>query len=372
MKPNYNQEISTRTFIPLSLLCLIMLGLWPAATTSLAQTNPAPKPPDIPAMIKSSDPAKQKEGLTLLNTRLNSLGKSIQRDTLNDWLRALDEAHLDADAADLAARALPLFRGRDNAVVISLLARRALASLQAGRKEDALAFLQEASGLEFNSTLTTLANPRLMESLIRADLLPQCLETLDKGSLAQSADVGILERALTLRAQYLLAANKPQEALATAKSLFNVSSMAGTENALRILAKCLQTAYPENRDLLVQFRDQQLAGADTSAATRPSPTKSSVLASIKIDPTPYAKALPKDLEPFPTEEDFNKLTRMGNLLLILDRPQDAKPWFEQAYRVAGEKQLSSATESLARVLKAEDGAIGRANAFALSLRPKKM
>lgn len=44
-------------------------------------------------------------------------------------------------------------------------------------------------------------------------------------------------------------------------------------------------------------------------------------------------------------------------------------WFEQAYKVAEKSHLAAATESLARTMKAEDGAIGRANAFLLSLRP---
>ena len=39
-------------------------------------------------------------------------------------------------------------------------------------------------------------------------------------------------------------------------------------------------------------------------------------------------------------------------------------------KAAPEKEQAKATENLARVMKAEDGTVGRANAFVLSLRPK--
>lgn len=56
---------------------------------------------------------------------------------------------------------------------------------------------------------------------------------------------------------------------------------------------------------------------------------------------------------------------------MADKPKDAKGAFERAYAVAPDKQLAQATENIARAMKAEDGTIGRANSWILSLKPAK-
>jgi hypothetical protein len=89
-----------------------------------------------------------------------------------------------------------------------------------------------------------------------------------------------------------------------------------------------------------------------------------VLRGIKVDPAPYAAAIKTQ-----TQDDYNGWTGLGNLFLLSDNPADAKAAFEKAYALAPDNQLPPATESLARVIKAQDCTIGRANAFILSLRP---
>ena len=48
---------------------------------------------------------------------------------------------------------------------------------------------------------------------------------------------------------------------------------------------------------------------------------------------------------------------------------EAKQCFEAAYPLASEKEQAKAAESLARVMKAEDGTVGRPNVYVISLRP---
>jgi len=57
------------------------------------------------------------------------------------------------------------------------------------------------------------------------------------------------------------------------------------------------------------------------------------------------------------------------VLLEADKLAEAKQCFEAAYLLAGERHQPKAAESLARVMKAEDGTVGRANAYVMSLRP---
>jgi len=78
-----------------------------------------------------------------------------------------------------------------------------------------------------------------------------------------------------------------------------------------------------------------------------------------VDGSPYAAAIQQY-----TGADYGSLLSLGDLLLLADRAKEAQPVFERAYAVAGEKDLAAATESIARCMRAEDGAIGRANAWA--------
>lgn len=85
----------------------------------------------------------------------------------------------------------------------------------------------------------------------------------------------------------------------------------------------------KDRALLDRFRDEQVAGT-TPAATQPAASKPSILSTVKVDGVIYLKPLGDDLLPSPFDEEFGKLTRAGNLLLIADRPRDAKIWLARA------------------------------------------
>jgi len=118
-----------------------------------------------------------------------------------------------------------------------------------------------------------------------------------------------------LRIKALLAQNKNAEALVAAKGLFNVASMTGTADALQKIAQCLELVHPDDRMLLKRFKLQQMAGAATQPTSQPIESDGpDVMASIKIDPTPYAARI-KEL----TDKDYITLISKGKLLLLAGR-----------------------------------------------------
>ncbi len=121
-----------------------------------------------------------------------------------------------------------------------------------------------------------------------------------------------------LRIKALLAQNKNAEALAAAKALFNVASMATTADALQKIAQCLELVHPDDRMLIKRFKLQQMAGATTQPSTQSAesdgPDRGGVMASIKIDPAPYAARI-KEL----TDKDYVTLASKGKLLLLAGR-----------------------------------------------------
>ncbi len=201
--------------------------------------------------------------------------------------------------------------------------------------------------------------------------------------LVSANDTGVVEQLEKLRVQALLAADKTAEAQAEARALYNVASMKGTAEAIRLVAQTLKSDPTRQR----KFKDEQLAGevvvtdtaraADAAGAAVLSAGElmkagaagggSPVLAGIPLGGTAYAARI-KALEAL--EETFGNLTALGNLYLLAGDPDKARDAFERAYAISADKELPAATESLARAMKAKDGTVGRANAWILSLRPK--
>lgn len=175
------------------------------------------------------------------------------------------------------------------------------------------------------------------------------------------------------RVKALLALGKSEEALQAAKSLFNVTSMSGTSEAILLLAECLNAARPKDKESFNKFREEQMAGATAASADASAPEavrsgkgmRSTILDSIKIDTKQYDDALAKM-----TGEDYQGLMARGNLLLMADRVKDAREIFERMYSLASASELVDASEALARTIRAEDGTIGRANSWVSAIKPK--
>ncbi|HEY8667711.1 MAG TPA: hypothetical protein VIL86_13680 [Tepidisphaeraceae bacterium] len=278
---------------------------------------------------------------------------------IGTWVNSLRAAKLYAEAADIAERGIKLKPG-GNAFVVPLQSAQIHSLLDAGKLDDALAAISkygfDASGRagEFIAMLMAAKHPR------------EAADLAQKIVLLTPQDLATVEGYQKLRIRALLEAGQAKEALANAKGLYNVSSMLGTTDAILSLTECLAAAYPEDKTMLGRFKAQQQAGATTQPSSQPTDAGASVMASIEVDPKPYEEALQKR-----RGEDFNTLLARGNLLLLADKAREARPLFERAYALSADNQLPQASEAIARLMKAEDGTIGRANAWVLSIRPKR-
>jgi hypothetical protein len=204
-------------------------------------------------------------------------------------------------------------------------------------------------------------DPAIMARLIALGRFADIDSLLVLAIQNKAADAVPLTTFQTARVRNFLRAKQCSRALEEAKANFNITPMAGTSDAILLVIEALHEAYPNDATLADRFKTEQIAGAAETAK----PVQQTVLKGIKIDGSEYA-----DLIKSLTRQDFATLSRRGNLLLLSDRPQEAQQAFEEAYEMATDKQLAVASESLARVMRAEDGSIARANAFVLSLRPK--
>lgn len=163
----------------------------------------------------------------------------------------------------------------------------------------------------------------------------------------------------------LIKTGKADAALAAAKIYYNLAPMASTSEAIQLFAVTILAAKPQEAGLADRFREEQVLGAQFPAdgkVASPRP-RTSVLASIPIDPSPFQEALKarSDLR-------YDALRAKGNLLLMSDLNQEAYAAFYAAHQLANDKQLAESIEDIARAIRAVDGSIGRANAWIDSLR----
>lgn len=181
---------------------------------------------------------------------------------------------------------------------------------------------------------------------------------------SDSKQVAMLQKA---RVQALLASGKYDAALAAAKAYYNVCGMAETEGAIDLLSMTLINARPNDKGIARKFKAQQIAAATTQPSADPSITPpaeagENILKTIAVDAKPFEAELRKfDFD------DYPNLIAKGNLLLLCDRAKEARENFEAAHDLAkGPPQLSAVTESIARAIRAEAGAIGPANSYILA------
>jgi len=189
------------------------------------------------------------------------------------------------------------------------------------------------------------------------------------GTIAVADDPTRIEQLQKHRIEALLAEGRSQEALSAAKALFNICSMHFVVEALPLLTKCIAAAHPKEPQLVAKFKLQVLANAQEDPAERERLRakfdNNSVMMSIPADSEPYAKAI-RDLS---GKSDYTALVSTANLELLSGNIQKASKLLDRAYRMAPPADRNSATEGLARKLKAEDGGVGRANQFIVSIRP---
>jgi hypothetical protein len=202
----------------------------------------------------------------------------------------------------------------------------------------------------------------LLRSLIDHDHFQEAADLATQGVLWNLGDVGSIQQLQRFRIEALLRAHQPTEAVAAAKSLFNVCSLHDTEQMLQVLAETIDAAHPTDPNAAQPLADSEMAGAvarDESTAI----------------PSPFEKALPGDAafrssadrrQPgaylIPTD-DWGQINSQVNLLLLADEPAEAVKLLRsvrQSNRFVNHRDVD---EALARAIRAEDGTIGRANAF---------
>lgn len=214
-------------------------------------------------------------------------------------------------------------------------------------------------------------NERWMQGLLDSYQYKAVSELAIGGTLALPADTWRIEQLQKHRITALLRQDKPKEALAVAKGLFNVCGMGFVKDQLPLMAECLKQAYPEDPGIVARWKLQVLAGAQEDPAERKRLLEkyggNSVMDAIPADPDPYVKAIAERR----AITDYRGLYGTGHLLLLSGRMKEAHEIFAKVYAIAPPGELRYATEGIAKLIKAEDGAIGRANQFVISIRPSK-
>ncbi len=218
--------------------------------------------------------------------------------------------------------------------------------------------LHSANAQDVKNAANGLVSYRWLDGLMAAGHHEDAERLTLDAIRALPSDTRLVESLQTYRMRALLGMGRTNEALGAAKGLFNVCRMQSTASALQSLVECLRAAYPGDEAIIDRFRQEQMAGAKTDTV------RCSVLAGIKVDGSPYETGIKER-----KTTGYWSLKGTGNLLLLADKPKQARPFFEQAYKFAATNVLAEATESFARCMKAEDGTVGRANAWVLSNRP---
>jgi hypothetical protein len=196
----------------------------------------------------------------------------------------------------------------------------------------------------------------------------------------ETASVESLQR---FRARALLDQGGWERALFAAKGLYNVARLDHMDGAIASMTQCLKSASTagsrrSDPGIVERFKQEQQQGAqattrpatgpsadatpssapsdDTTASTQPT----SVLASIRYigQFNVFGNGMKKMMG-----NDYQSLLGRGNLLLLADQTKQARKVFKHALEVADDEHRAEAAENLARVIKAEDGAVGPAKAW---------
>jgi hypothetical protein len=176
---------------------------------------------------------------------------------------------------------------------------------------------------------------------------------------------------LEIRAQTLLVENKPDEALAAAKSYYNACAFRDTTKAVDLVAQCLAKARATDTEIGRKFRSEQLAAslpADADAPAGPDVAYGEpILKGVTIDASIWETAIQTWAAKTDRASDRGGY---ANLLLAADRGKEAEAVFREIYlSAASNEDYVIGAEGIARALRTEDGTIARSNAWLASIEP---
>jgi zinc carboxypeptidase len=195
------------------------------------------------------------------------------------------------------------------------------------------------------------------------------IDAKDYNDLEQFALPAILERpydpvtvqsAQRGRVLALIAEQKYTQALKEAKSFYNITALADSAEAIDLLSQVLRKT------------NSALAGRQVETEQANLSLVESVLQSIEIDPKQYQNAIQAYADRRNSKGDYshNNLMARGDLLLLSDRPAEARECFQAACMTepAANKNLRLAVEGVAKTMRAQYGRVAAADAFIVSLR----
>ena len=176
-----------------------------------------------------------------------------------------------------------------------------------------------------------------------------------------------MEALAQMRIRALVLAGRGDDALAAAKSFYNVATLKNTSLAIDLVVQALAVARKDQPGLGKKFRLQQIESTSTNA-TPDAAKMPSMLADVKVDSKPYEAAMNEQLNV--DNLAIANLRMLGNLYLLADQPKKAEDVYRRIYDMAESGDLVNAIEGIARSLRAQDGNLARANAFIIAERNK--
>jgi hypothetical protein len=374
-----------------------------ALTASLAPlpplfAQPQPKHPTPAEIEKAARDAKLKSIEDRLKPppggRPADAAKLAEEQAAIDELKTFvtDESKAGRDAADIVLRVQNSLSTRHPADLIAVIdialpsipdnrfaqrrdlqGQRVRCQLRLNQTDDAIASFKKLLATEGPDGMRQLCDD-MVPLYTRLQKFSEIEELETQLILAKPEDTVRVGEALVKQITAYNAEKKYDKAASAAKQYFNVSLMKDrTADAMLLVARQLPLAFPDDKTIAERFRQEQIdgqiapPGSETQPASLQKPT--AALAKIKIDAAAY-EAAAKDI----LDVDYDSLVRRGNLLLLADHAAEAKSCFETALQLASEKNqpqnANTAAEGVARSLKALDGAIGRANAYATAVSNK--
>jgi hypothetical protein len=248
-----------------------------------------------------------------------------------------------------------------------------LQSSVAADRDKALAQIHDLAKTDAKSLsqgLTSWLKP-LMDNKLYSDIEQLTVQAI----IARASLPEFVENAQRARVMAFMAEGNYPQALKEAKMYYNVASLSGTGDAVQLLTQIL--AKTNGDPFAKRFQSEQLfaaaplpAGALNTDAPPPDAAQSPIVLGLAVDAAAYAQTI-SDLDKNQNgkgQHSYNRIAR-GNLLLLSDKPEDARKLFIESCRIAkGEKNIRDAVEGVARAMRARDGNVVAANAYILSLR----
>lgn len=187
-----------------------------------------------------------------------------------------------------------------------------------------------------------------LQALVKRERHADIAELCWLGVLARPHDNKRVPEMLRWRIESLQALDRHDDALKDAVRLFNVSTVKDAGEVLVLVSGELVAAHPDDPQIGERFKAEQIAGAQKPG------TKSPLMLGVDLS----SPELEKVLEAVSRADDFRHQVGMGNVLLMLGRGEQAKAHFES------QSESKHVKDGVGRAIKAIDGTIGRANAWA--------